>query len=89
MANKDTPEGVNVPPTWAGLITWALGRWGIGLLGFFFAYVVYSDLRHDTTRMFSFIETQTRVNAETVAALHALRQRIEETIYHINVDKKP
>lgn len=87
FANQDTPTKVYVPQTYPGLIVWAFGRFGIGLLGFFFAYFIYTDMRRDTDRVFSMIENQARVNAETAAAIHALRQRIEENIYndrHVN-----
>lgn len=32
IANSDTPAVVEVPSTWAGLIVWAAGRFGVGVI---------------------------------------------------------
>lgn len=32
LAQNDTPAAVEVPSTWAGLIVWAAGRFGVGII---------------------------------------------------------
>jgi cell division protein FtsB len=56
IAQKDSPEGVEIPPTWRGLISWAVIRFGVGVL---FAAVfgimlkeVYRDMRNDRAELF-------------------------------------
>ena len=43
MAKRDTPEIVEVPETWPGIIAWLIGRFGVGVLGFGLLYIVYQD----------------------------------------------
>lgn len=56
IANQDSPSGVEIPPTWRGLISWAVIRFGVGIL---FAAVfgvmlkeVYRDMRNDRKELF-------------------------------------
>lgn len=32
IAQRDTPQAVDVPSTWAGLIVWASARFGVGII---------------------------------------------------------
>lgn len=81
VAQQDTPSSVQVPPGWVGLVTWAVGRFGVGVM---FAAVfgwwlmtVYGDLRTDASRVLSAFEKQAETNANTVAALQQLTLAVE------------
>lgn len=81
LAQKDTPSTVEVPPNWAGLAAWAIGRLGVGVM---FAAVfgwwlmtVYGDLRMDASRVLSAFERQAETNANTVTALQQLTLAVE------------
>lgn len=81
IAQQDTPSSVEVPPTWAGLITWAVGRFGVGVLfaGVFgwWLMTVYGDLRNDGARVLAAFEKQSETNAHTVVALQQLTLAVE------------
>lgn len=47
MADSDSPEHVKIDGTWSSLLVWAVGRFGVGILGFAFGYKVYMDMRQD------------------------------------------
>lgn len=55
IANDDTPQGVRVPNSWAGLLSWLTIRFGVSII---FAAIfgimtrqVYNDLRADQHRL--------------------------------------
>lgn len=55
IANADTPEAIQIPNTWQGLIVWAVARFGVGILvAGVFAYgisVIYTDMRTDRAQL--------------------------------------
>lgn len=56
LAQKDSPEGVNIPNSWRGLISWAVIRFGVGILiAVVFGLMlkeVYRDMRADRAELF-------------------------------------
>lgn len=81
LAQADTPSAVYVPNTWAGLITWAVTKFGVGVMfAAVFAWwlmTVYADLRSDATRVLAAFEKQSETNAHTVNALQQLTLAVE------------
>lgn len=80
LANRDTPSGVHVLNSWPSLAAWALGRFGIGIVFAFMAWQFYQDQRLDYNRVLAAFESQTKVNAEQLAAINGLRQSIDEML---------
>lgn len=52
MANNDTPPFVEVK-NGQQIVTWLVGKLGIGIIGFVFFYMIYQDMRKDTDRVLS------------------------------------
>jgi cell division protein FtsB len=55
IATRDTPEAIEVPNTWQGLIVWALARFGVGIavagvFGWGIVHV-YADMRADREQL--------------------------------------
>ena len=75
VAQMDTPQAVNVPNSLTGLIVWATGRFGVGvLMAVAFAYAtnkVYQDYRLLTDRMITAFENRAKVDTETATTLQA------------------
>lgn len=57
VANMDSPSGVDVPPTWRGLLSWAVIRFGVGIaIAAVFGIMlkeVYRDMRSDRQELLS------------------------------------
>lgn len=70
IAVSDLPHSVELPKTWQALITWALGKWGVGIVGFLFLVPVYSDLKQSNERF-------AKLSEANVTALIALTHRVE------------
>jgi hypothetical protein len=82
LAQSDTPAAVDVPKSWNGLLVWAVGRFGSGILlaaacGWALARV-YEDHAAQTRQLMSILEQRARVDAEFTAVLHQLRGSIED-----------
>lgn len=77
IANQDTPTNVTVPPTWAGLLMWLVGRLGVAVIAFAGMYLVYQDYKEMTIRVIAAFEQQARVNADTSATVRSLQASIE------------
>lgn len=82
LANKDTPEGVAVPPTWPGIIAWVIARFGIGIgvamVFGWFTVRIYSDLQRQNDRILEAFQQQTVTNGEHVHAIRELAKSIED-----------
>lgn len=81
LANSDTPSKVEVPQGWSGLLVWAVGRFGVGILcavvfGWWLMRV-YGDLRNDAEKVLSAFQLQAVANAQTVIALQQLTLAVE------------
>lgn len=82
FAQSDTPSAVDVPRSWRGLIVWAVGRFGSGILmAAACAWAlsrVYDDHASQTRSLMSILEQRARVDAEMTVTLHQLRGAIDE-----------
>lgn len=82
IAQNDTPAAVQVPPTLNGLIVWAVGRFGGGIL---LAAAcagalskVYEDQRVQTDRMMTLLEARAGADSQLATALLGVKSSIEE-----------
>ena len=64
-ASSTTPAVVNVPNTWAGLIVWAVGKWGVGTIFMIMLGWVYLDLQEANRAMVEVV----RANAVVIENL--------------------
>lgn len=82
VARADTPSQVDVPDSWSGLVVWAVGRFGIGLVvavaAIYALREVYNDMRSQNREIIAALITQTEVNAKTVSALDSIRGEIHD-----------
>lgn len=91
IANNDTPEAIEVPGTWPGILAWVLGRFGLGVgvavVFGWFTVRVYEDLQRQNDRILDAFRQQTVSNAEHVHAIRELSKRIEEA--HRRATERP
>jgi hypothetical protein len=76
LATNSTPQSVEVPKTYAGLIVWAVGKWGIGIVFAAFLVPVYQDLKASNQRVAD-------ITQASVQAITALASKIESTNAHV------
>jgi hypothetical protein len=76
LANQTTPAEVTVPHTWGGLIVWAAGKWGVGIVFLVLLVPVYQDLKESNKR----VADITQANVQVLTALAA---KIESTNAHV------
>lgn len=76
MAAATTPENVEIPKTYTGLIVWAIGKWGIGIVFAAFLIPVYQDLKASNQRLAD-------ISQANVQVLTALAQKIETSTSQI------
>lgn len=81
VEGRQIPVAVSVPNSWAGLLVWAAGRWGVGMIfGVVFAVgiiQVYADLQRLTNVMVESQMAQTRASVELA---NAIRESTEVTV---------
>ena len=82
FAQQDTPNVVDVPKSWRGLIVWAVGRFGGGILmamacGWALMRV-YDDHALQTRQLMTILEQRARVDAEMTLAVNQLRSAVQE-----------
>lgn len=77
MVNADTPQGVYVPSQWTGIILWALGRFGIGIVFVYAAWMIYQDNKALTERVIKSNERWAEVQANTVQAMQSLKSAVD------------
>ncbi|MEN3940678.1 hypothetical protein WJU23_05235 [Prosthecobacter sp. SYSU 5D2] len=82
IAKQDTPASVEVPKEWRGLLIWAVGRFGSGILlaaACSWALMrVYDDHAMQTRQLMSILEARARVDAEMTLTLSRLGNSIDE-----------
>jgi hypothetical protein len=76
VAAATTPESVEIPKTYTGLIVWAVGKWGIGIIFAAFLVPVYQDLKASNQRLAD-------ISQANVQVLTALAQKIETTNHQV------
>jgi len=70
VAEENSPEYVSVPQTWGGVIVWAAGKWGVGIIFAAMLVPVYQDLKESNQRLAD-------VSKANVEVLTALAQKVE------------
>jgi hypothetical protein len=87
FAEKDTPQEVSIPDSRSGLLIWAVGRFGSGIIIAIFAvwWLVRIDDRaaEREAALLDAYRNQTSINVETVAAIRANTQAINELSHEI------
>ena len=82
IANDDTPSAVNVPRTISGLIIWAVGRFGSGIvMALACAWAlskVYEDHAKQTDRMMTILEMQGKRDSEIASAMNGVKNAVDE-----------
>lgn len=82
IAQNDTPAAVQVPPTLNGLIVWAVGRFGGGILiAAACAWAlskVYEDHQRQTDRMITLMEARAASDSQLATALLSVKTTIED-----------
>lgn len=83
IAESLTPPSVSVPQTWGGIIVWALGKWGIGVVFLALLVPVYQDLKTSNSQLAVISTNNVRVlealAAKIEASNHAV-QRLDDAI---------
>lgn len=83
VATLNSPNNVDVPATWSGIVVWALTKWGIGILGFLMLVPVYLDLKSSNERFEKITEANIRVVtvfSERVQANSERLERLDQTL---------
>jgi hypothetical protein len=82
LAQADTPSTVDVPKDMTGLLFWAIGRFGSGiLLALACGYAltrVYEDHAKQTQQLMTILETRAKLDSEMTAALVHLTSAIDQ-----------
>jgi len=77
LAQADTPAIVDVPNTWSGLVIWAVGRFGSGILIAALCVAgivkVYGDLKEQNQALITLIKEQTAASSGLQSTLSELK----------------
>jgi len=77
-AKSDTPEDVHIPPTWAGVGAWLLGRYGVGALFMGMVFFLYQDLKAANERYSAISETTARTLQTLIGRIDESCGRVDE-----------
>ena len=87
VADENSPEYVSIPETWGGLLVWAAGKWGVGIVFAAMLVPVYSDLKASNQRLADI----SKANVEVLTALaqdvktgNERTSRLEEAIRRLD-----
>ena len=72
IAKSTTPQDVEIPKTYTGLIVWALGKWGAGAVFLFLLMPVYQDLKESNKRVAD-------ISVANVEVLRALASKVDQS----------
>lgn len=92
MAAATTPENVEIPNTYGGLIVWAIGKWGIGVIFAAFLVPVYQDLKASNQRLGDISQANVQVLtalANKIDATNQQVQRMDDSIRRLESNSKP
>jgi uncharacterized protein YoxC len=91
-AKNSTPQDVNVPNTYTGLIVWAVGKWGIGVVFAAFLIPVYQDLKASNQRLADISQANVQVLtalAGEIKSMHTSVSHLEDRVERLADDVKP
>lgn len=87
LAQAATPQSVDIPASWPGLLVWAFGKWGPWVVFPIMLYPLYNDLKAsnqqfvDITKanvlVLSAMAKQIEANGDKTQSLTTLVERIE------------
>ena len=82
LAQADTPATVEVPNTMSGLLFWAIGRFGSGIMlavacGWALSRV-YEDHAKQTAQLMTILESRAKLDSEMTSALVHLTTAIDQ-----------
>ena len=82
IATHDTPDPIQVPNTWQGLVVWACARFGVGIavagvFGWGIVHV-YSDMRADREQLLDAYLDAIQVMQSVASKLEAQTDAIED-----------
>jgi len=83
LAQQSTPADITVPQTWGGILIWALGKWGIGVVFLALLVPVYQDLKTSNAQLASISTSNVRVLEALAAKMEASNtavQRLDDAI---------
>lgn len=78
LASRDTPQGVTVGPERTSLIVWALGRFGVGLVFAYSAWMMYTDNKALTERLMIMTEKNMELQTKHIQAVELLNAEIRD-----------
>ncbi|NQX00556.1 hypothetical protein HQ447_07830 [bacterium] len=77
LAEATTPKEVEIPKTYAGLIVWAIGKWGIGVVFAAFLIPVYQDLKASNQRLADISQANVEVLTALATKIDATNQQVQ------------
>jgi len=89
IAKLSTPQSVNIPSTWGGLIVWAIGKWGVGVVFLLMLVPVYTDLKASNQQLAEVSKANVHVLMQLATRVEDANERtarIEESIRQINIE---
>jgi hypothetical protein len=92
IAQQTTPESVEIPRTYKGLVVWAVGKWGIGIVFAAFLVPVYQDLKESNRRLADISQANVQVLtalAQKIEATNHQVQRMDDSIRRLETRSKP
>jgi len=92
MAAATTPENVEIPKTYTGLIVWAIGKWGIGIVFAAFLIPVYQDLKASNQRLADISQANVQVLTALATKIDATNlqvQRMDDSIRRLETHRNP
>lgn len=80
LAKDSTPQTVAVPNTYTGLVVWAVGKWGIGVVFAAFLIPVYQDLKASNQRLADI----SQANVQILTALAGEIKTVNINVSHLD-----
>lgn len=87
IAVASTPEHVNIPETWGGLLVWAIGKWGVGVVFAAMLVPVYADLKASNQQVAEISKANIIILTQLSAQIEdasSRTTRVEEAIRELN-----
>lgn len=77
LAESTTPKEVEIPKTYTGLVVWAVGKWGIGIVFAAFLIPVYQDLKASNQRLADISQANVQVLTALATKIDATNQQVQ------------